>query len=440
MSTKLNEILERIDRLEEFDSPDITRNISKLTEADLFYLRDNPEKYSPCMKRICAAEETNVLGHLSSLFANKEELVELLLACTIAEVPMVLLGPPGTAKSALVRTFCETLGLRPQHADIKDFETKLRKKLEEAKEKAKGEDKKAKPEGANGSTFLEDGRNDTSGNKVDPLHLGDRPLFEYLVTRYTTPEEILGPANIDAMLNLSLFYREGEGMLPSAQIAFLDEIFKANSAILNALLSIINERIYYNAGRAFDVNLVTIFGASNESPDTEELAALYDRFPIRGVSDPVPDNSVDDLLKNSEQMSHENESKISDNGQGLEKQKGKKRIACVNDFRVLSRISYVLYGDNGKVFGRQENLTPRTREFAEEFKNMFLSLRDEFGISDRTPERLLRVAKALALLNGDNELGPDYLRVFRYCAPNTDSARILRNIVDERIAGVKESV
>lgn len=411
-------IKERIKNVEVFDEDKTTIEITKLDEDDLVGLSNTPEIYQHSLYRIRPpmdienGQEPNVKDYLCSIFAERDEVIRILLACTIAQVPMVLLGPPGTAKSAIVRTFCEALGLREKHHDITKFEEKLREALQKTD-------------------------NENNNNIPEELAVSNRRLFEYLVTRYTTPEEILGPVNIDAMLKLSMYYRESAGMLPNAQIAFLDEIFKANSAILNALLSIINERIYYNAGRAFNVNLLMVIGASNESPDVEELAALYDRFPIRVLCDPVPDESIQDLLDKSLEQSYKKgvaSSKVSkqaDRG-GKDADDSGGTIACINDFLLMSRINYVQYG-GAEIFNSEKIKDDGSYNFAEEFMNLFLTLREEFGISDRTPERLIRVVKALALVDNKDELEPDLLRVFKYCAPDIDTARVLSDIVEETI-------
>ncbi|MDW5561950.1 MAG: AAA family ATPase [Methanomassiliicoccus sp.] len=106
-------------------------------------------------------------------------------------------------------------------------------------------------------------------------------FFYYLLTRFTTPDEIFGPLSL-ASLQADIFSRKIGGYLPSANVSFLDEIFKANSSILNSLLTILNERRYHNGSEILEVPLISVFGASNELPEeNESLEALYDRFLFR---------------------------------------------------------------------------------------------------------------------------------------------------------------
>ncbi len=104
--------------------------------------------------------------------------------------------------------------------------------------------------------------------------------FGWLLTRFSTPEELFGAVSVRA-LQEDRYERVTDGRLPTAHIAFLDEIFKANGAILNALLTLINERLFHNGGRAVRAPLLTLFAASNELPEESELLAFYDRFLLR---------------------------------------------------------------------------------------------------------------------------------------------------------------
>ena len=114
------------------------------------------------------------------------------------------------------------------------------------------------------------------------LHLAfaKSSYFERLLTRFTVPEELFGPLSIKG-LEEDRYERLTEKYLPSASIAFLDEIFKANSAILNSLLTLLNEREFDNGTRREKTPLIAVIGASNELPESEELDALFDRFLLR---------------------------------------------------------------------------------------------------------------------------------------------------------------
>lgn len=106
--------------------------------------------------------------------------------------------------------------------------------------------------------------------------------FQWLLTKFTTPEELFGAVSL-ASLERDDYRRVTLHKLPEAHIAFLDEIFKANSSILNAILTVMNERRFHNGREVLDVPLVSLFGASNELPEEDELQALYDRFLVRYV-------------------------------------------------------------------------------------------------------------------------------------------------------------
>lgn len=157
---------------------------------------------------------------LKQMFLERGDLIDGALAALLSSHHLLIIGPPGTAKSMLADELCRRI------------------------------------EGAN--------------------------YFQWLLTRFTTPEEIFGAVSLKA-LEQDDYRRVTARKLPEAHIAFLDEIFKANSSILNAILTLINERLFHNGKEITRVPLLTLFGASNELPEEEELTALYDRFLVRFV-------------------------------------------------------------------------------------------------------------------------------------------------------------
>ena len=154
---------------------------------------------------------------LASRFPERREVIDGALCAVLAGEHVLLLGPPGTAKSALVRAIAQAFGGR---------------------------------------------------------------YFERLLSKFSTPEELFGPISLKA-LEQDRYARVVTDKLPEADFAFVDEIFKSNSAILNSLLSLVNERIYHNDGAPLACPLISLFGASNELPEGKELEALFDRFLLR---------------------------------------------------------------------------------------------------------------------------------------------------------------
>src|SRR5438067_5136221 len=172
---------------------------------------------------------------LGRFFVNKQELIDLMVGAAVAQEPLLLVGPPGTAKSDLVLKFKDALGLEE----------------------------------------------------------GD--YFEYMLTRFTEPSEIIGPIDI-SLLREGRYIRREQGKLPTARLAFLDEIFKSNSALLNILLTIINERKFYQDGVPQPVRLRVMFAATNEVPEQGELAALKDRFVLKAESRSVQEEFFTELI------------------------------------------------------------------------------------------------------------------------------------------------
>lgn len=328
---------------------------------------------------------------LNARFVEREELIEMALACFIAHLPMIALGMPGTAKSHIFRTISYGLGLQDKKLKIEQ----LSQKMDEIAE--------------------------SENRKTQASTTKTRRYFEYLVTRFTTPEELLGPADLPLMIKKAVFYRRTSGLLPEASLAFIDEIFKANSAILNALLSIIQEQLFYNAGLPTKVPLCMVFGASNEPPQEKELGALYDRFPVRVACLPIDDTYNNSMELLDKAMDHRSKELFPEDHKKNEKDimEGMPRVATVNHFRMLHRIIFVSY--------------QKDERFLKAFHDTFRSLRREFEISDRSFFKLYILARALGFLRGHERLEASELDVFKYCFHDMEAAAPLADAVQERI-------
>ncbi len=175
------------------------------------------------MERLSARLE-RLIGALETGLVERGREIRLALLCALAGEHTLLIGPPGTAKSELAR--------------------RLHRAFRDAR------------------------------------------YFERLLTRFSVPEELFGPLSISA-LEQDRYERHTAGFLPDASIAFIDEVFRANSAILNALLTLLNEREFDNGAGRVRCPLISVIGATNEVPDDEVGEAFFDRFLLRLPVAPV---------------------------------------------------------------------------------------------------------------------------------------------------------
>lgn len=185
--------------------------------------------------RVLALTFREQLREIEESFVGRHELVNLLGIGALCAEHVLVLGPPGTAKTRLVDRFCRMLDTRP---------------------------------------------------------------FTYLLTRFTEPSEIFGPIDVEAFQTKARYEINTEGMLPRARIAFLDEVFQGSSAILNTLLTLINERTFHDGRPGSDRStpLVTLIGSSNDVPNDPVLSAFTDRFLLRCRVRYVPLDQMEDVL------------------------------------------------------------------------------------------------------------------------------------------------
>lgn len=214
--------------------------------------------------------------------------------------------------------------------------------------------------------------------------------FEYLMSKFSTPEEIYGPIDL-RQLKEGKYSRVIDGYLPTANVGFLDEIWKAGPSIQNTLLTIINEKIFRNAGQDIKVPLKLLISASNELPaEGEGLEALYDRFIIRYIAEPLKEEkNFDDLLDSNSDL----------------------------DVEVDPRLQFRL--DEMELWKQETKkvrLGKETIDFIHYFKNkMYRETNGEGYISDRRWKKIAGLMKSSAYFNGRSETDIPDLFIIPHC-------------------------
>lgn len=253
----------------------------------------------------------HLLNEMQHGLLERETQVKLVLLAALAGEHVLLLGPPGTAKSELA------------------------KRLQ--------------------SIFVE------------------ARYFERLLTRFSVPEELFGPLSIKA-LEEDRYNRLTSGYLPEASVAFIDEIFKANSAILNSLLTLLNERKFDNGNRREAVSLISVVAASNELPDGQELSALYDRFMLRSYVDPVSGDSFRKLLELDDEL-------------------------CDPDLSYRLRIDDI---EDVQRMSRKVKLSGPALSLCEAFRGYLLD--HEIYVSDRRWRKIIKLMRVSSFTNNQTEV------------------------------------
>jgi MoxR-like ATPase len=306
----------------------------------------------------------NFRTSLGRFFVQKQDLIDLMVVAAVAQEPLLLVGPPGTAKSDLVLKFKDALGL------------------------------------------------------------GEGDYFEYMLTRFTEPGEIVGPIDI-SKLREGRYIRREQGKLPTARLAFLDEIFKSNSAILNILLTIINERKFYQDGVPMPVRLRVLFAATNEIPEQAELAALKDRFCLKAESRSVQENYFTQLIDYGIQ---------GEVYKGLSQKPWVEGHACLEDVLKANRYLTYLYGRRHRA-GRGEEQNDRQQYFPgevfDEFQRLVKTLvrEDKIFISDRKLVKLYKLFRCRAWLFSGGVVSRDDLRLLAYLGETHQEIELLREKV-----------
>jgi MoxR-like ATPase len=289
---------------------------------------------------ITARLASEVLEPMKRAFIGKDEIIDLLGICLVGGENLFILGPPGTAKSALVNQLAARM----------------------------------------------EGR-----------------TFDYLLTRFTEPNELFGPFDIRKLRDGEL-QTNTEGMLPEASLVFLDELLNANSAILNSLLVALNERVFRRGRETRPLAALMFVGASNHLPQDDALHALFDRFLLRAHCGNVPGERLADVLTAGWKLASQSTAKS-----GLH----------FDDLRTAqSALAGIELDAIRQPFAE---LVHRIRHAG-------------IPVSDRRAVKLQRVIAASALLSGRQEARLSDLWVVRHIWDTEEQQEVLATLVDQMIS------
>ncbi|WP_246781922.1 AAA family ATPase [Wohlfahrtiimonas chitiniclastica] len=295
---------------------------------------------------------TNLINHITADMYEREEIIAVALLGALSGQNTFLLGPPGTAKSLISRRLA--------------------------------------------SAF------------VNPTY------FEYLMNRFSTPDEVFGPVSIKA-LKEDTYTRKTEQYLPTAEFAFLDEIWKSSPAILNTLLTLINEHIFKNGDAIEESPMKALIAASNEIPqENQGLDALYDRFIIRMLVEPIQATNNFDKLLNSKPSSPKPQ---------------------IPEELLITKDEW----ETWRTYFHQIELSKETLDVVHIIRNELAEQSDdlEIYVSDRRWQRAALLMKASAFFNDRTETNHSDIALLKHCIWTTeDNKDDVINIIEQAIIDV----
>ena len=259
----------------------------------------------------------------------------------------------------------------------------------------------------------------------------DAQNFEYLMSRFSTPDEIFGPVSIQKLKTSDTYERAVDGYLPTADVVFLDEIWKAGPAIQNTLLTVINEKLFRNGNRELRLPLKLLVAASNELPAKGEgLEALWDRFVIRIESRPIRQEKNFRKMLLEENESHTDSTDLTDESMALEG--NEKSVESVCQIKITpeeyqewtKEISGIGVGEEvlDAISSIRKSLRAVNVDEAAERRNIY--------VSDRRWKNIVRLLRTSAFMQDRGEVAVcDLLPIYHCLWQEPEERDAIRNIV-----------